>query len=95
MRADAEGGEDWIAEGDLVPEKSGAGEPEVELDSELEEKIIQLEKAQSNSDTRLSERDNLINDLKQSKLELEEKTIELEKAQSNSDDQRSSLKLSG
>ena len=36
LRAAAEGDEDRDAEGDLVPEKSGAGDPEVELDSELE-----------------------------------------------------------
>ena len=35
LRADAEGGEDWIAEGDLVPEKSGAGDLEADLDSNL------------------------------------------------------------
>ena len=36
LRAAAEGDEDRDAEGDLVLEKSGAGDPEVELDSELE-----------------------------------------------------------
>ena len=34
MRAAAGGDGDRDAEGDLVPEKSGAGDPEVELDSE-------------------------------------------------------------
>ena len=36
MRAAAGGDGDRDAEGDLVLEKSGAGDPEVELDSELE-----------------------------------------------------------
>ena len=36
LRAAAEGDGDRDAEGDLVLEKSGAGDPEVELDSELE-----------------------------------------------------------
>ena len=35
LRDDAEGGEDWIAEGDLVPEQSGAGDLEADLDSAL------------------------------------------------------------
>ena len=35
LRDDAEGGEDWIAEGDLVPEQSGAGDLEADLDSDL------------------------------------------------------------
>ena len=36
LRAAAEGDGDRDAGGDLVPEKSGAGDPEVELGSELE-----------------------------------------------------------
>ena len=35
LRDDAEGGEDWIAEGDLVLEQSRAGDLEADLDSDL------------------------------------------------------------
>ena len=35
MRADAEGGEDRVAEGDLVSEQSEAGDLEADLDSDL------------------------------------------------------------
>ena len=38
-RADAEGGEDWVAEGELVPEKSGAGDLEADLDSDRPEAV--------------------------------------------------------
>ena len=53
--------------------------------SKLAEKIIELEKAHSIADARLSEKDNLINELKLSSSELEEKFIKVEKSHSYSD----------
>ena len=55
FRADAEGGEDCVAKGDLVWEKSGAGELEADLESDLLEAVDLGDSEFSKFDLKLDE----------------------------------------